>query len=436
METNKIETNFFIRGHHMSINMTQFRRLSKRRKDEKIYEIKPIGSAIKFRRKELKMTLEEGAQGICSISYLSKLENNLIEPNIDFVDQLIKRFDINENSYVEFDHYIDDLNLLLSLKLGQKKPHIDFTKSYTERKDYQSLLIQMCYYSLIEEDVEVIKAYSDLKTFIPNLNHFEYSLMLLSLSDVFIRNDKFQDAYELLLFEPISNDNIENISILMRRNRLICAFYTNKISEIIGNYQNYLDILYQSQNYHLIHEISKKYTFYMAYYQSPEHIMKKLNYLNSFSDSDKNALLVKTYYFNHQYEKIVELMSNDSLDNKESLMFYLMSLDILKNKTKLKEVIKILDHKNLCFSTKALIIYLENKLSSDSNQMLNYLRTEIIGLKKYTDHYILLEYLMMDAQNIFALHHHYKESSQVTKDLIPVLKNLRKEKILKIDEDL
>jgi HTH-type transcriptional regulator, quorum sensing regulator NprR len=419
----------------MSISMTQFKRLSKKRKDEKNYEVKPIGSAIKFRRRELKMTLEEGADGICSISYLSKLENNLIEPNLDFVDQLIKRFDINENSYIEFDHYLDDLKLLLSSKLQQKRPFIDLTMSYSERKDYQSLLIQLSYYSLIENDIEAIKAYSDIKTFIPNLNHYEYSILLLSLSDVLIRGDKFQDAYELLLFEPTSNKDLEPVSILIKRNKLICAFNTNKISEIITYYQDYIDLLYLSQNYHLIHEINKKYILYMAYYQAPEQIMKKLNYLNSFSDSDKNALLVKTYYFDHQYEKVLEIMSQDNLENKDSIMYYLMSLDTLKNKTKIKEVISKLDFKLLCYSTKSFIMFLENKYANDQTQILNYLRRELIGLKKYTDHYILLEYLMMDAQNIFALHHHYKEASQITKDLIPVLKNLRKEKTMKNDED-
>ena len=49
------------------------------------------------------MTLEEGAAGICSISYLSKLENNQIEPNLDFVDQLVERFDIKEQ--LTFDDY-------------------------------------------------------------------------------------------------------------------------------------------------------------------------------------------------------------------------------------------------------------------------------------------------------------------------------------------
>lgn len=32
-------------------------------------------------KKTKNMTLNEGAEGICSISYLSKVENNLIEPS-------------------------------------------------------------------------------------------------------------------------------------------------------------------------------------------------------------------------------------------------------------------------------------------------------------------------------------------------------------------
>jgi HTH-type transcriptional regulator, quorum sensing regulator NprR len=56
----------------MEFNVRQFKKYAARRKEDLIYEAKPIGSAIKMRRKELKMTLEEGSEGICSVSYLSK----------------------------------------------------------------------------------------------------------------------------------------------------------------------------------------------------------------------------------------------------------------------------------------------------------------------------------------------------------------------------
>ena len=60
------------------MNIIVFRRLVRSRKECKLYETKPIGSAIKFKRKAMNMTLEEGSEGICSVSYLSKIENEAI----------------------------------------------------------------------------------------------------------------------------------------------------------------------------------------------------------------------------------------------------------------------------------------------------------------------------------------------------------------------
>jgi len=37
-----------------------------------------IGSMIRHQRRKMNLTLEEGAEGNCSVSYLSKVENNQI----------------------------------------------------------------------------------------------------------------------------------------------------------------------------------------------------------------------------------------------------------------------------------------------------------------------------------------------------------------------
>lgn len=50
-----------------------------------------IGGKISFRRKKMGLTQEKLSKGICSITYLSKLENNRIEANIEILDLLSKR---------------------------------------------------------------------------------------------------------------------------------------------------------------------------------------------------------------------------------------------------------------------------------------------------------------------------------------------------------
>ena len=48
-----------------------------------------IGSFIKKKRKEMQVTQDEISNGICSVSYLSKIENNQIVPNDYYVREIM-----------------------------------------------------------------------------------------------------------------------------------------------------------------------------------------------------------------------------------------------------------------------------------------------------------------------------------------------------------
>ena len=53
-----------------------------------------IGSLIKFHRTKLGMTQNELATGICSISHLSKIENNSKEGNSETIRLLLEKLNI------------------------------------------------------------------------------------------------------------------------------------------------------------------------------------------------------------------------------------------------------------------------------------------------------------------------------------------------------
>ncbi|MBN8193375.1 helix-turn-helix transcriptional regulator [Bacillus sp. NTK074B] len=59
-----------------------------------------IGKTVKLYRLKKSMSQSELATGICSVSYLSKLENNKIEPSQEIVEHLFKRLDIKRNPVI------------------------------------------------------------------------------------------------------------------------------------------------------------------------------------------------------------------------------------------------------------------------------------------------------------------------------------------------
>ena len=80
----------------MEFNVYTMKHFTKQRKHLMESNYQSFGAAIKRKRLERNMTLEESAENICSISYLSKIENSLIEPSPKYFYLLKERFDLND----------------------------------------------------------------------------------------------------------------------------------------------------------------------------------------------------------------------------------------------------------------------------------------------------------------------------------------------------
>ncbi len=71
------------------------------------------------------------AKGICSVSYLSKLENNAIKPSEDYVRALLERVNINYDDIAKNNYDTEILEVVKLYFYGNteeiKKFMIDFT---------------------------------------------------------------------------------------------------------------------------------------------------------------------------------------------------------------------------------------------------------------------------------------------------------------------
>lgn len=76
-----------------------------------------LGVLFKSRRKELGLTQEELSHGICSITYISKVENNYIEPKDEILDLLLLRLHLNHSDLDKYnDQKIIDYLDMVSVK--------------------------------------------------------------------------------------------------------------------------------------------------------------------------------------------------------------------------------------------------------------------------------------------------------------------------------
>ncbi|GEM_PF-724823 len=420
----------------MNINTFHIKKQARARRTKKIYESRPLGSAIKFKRVSMKMTLEEGSEGICSVSYLSKLENNLIEPSNQFINSLMKRFGL-EDMYEETNvNYEKDLRTISNHFITGTFPSEEYLQPYLIKGDYQSLLIQMGYHTLKNNNDEAMKSFYDLKMYIPHLNDEEFALFMIFINIQLFQENRHSEAFDLLLLAPNFDDLPDHVVLVLLKWRLLNAFRMHRISEVLNHYPLYVNKVVDIELYHLLQEIRSEYVKFEAYFKHPKELEKTLSKMYSLSQEDYDYALAKSMFHHQKYSESIALGKLYYRNKSRWLILYLMALDYEKMHEEIVKVITHLDElKEICNTSKILIAHLKYKYNSDKGQLLNYLRREILGIKHLTDEYHVLDYLMVDAQRLFSNYQHYKEAVQVTTHYLPKLKTLRKSDVSDRHED-
>ncbi|MDI6452687.1 helix-turn-helix domain-containing protein [Peloplasma aerotolerans] len=411
----------------MNANILQIHKQINKRKEQKLYEIKPVGSAIKFKRKEMNMTLEEGAEGICSVSYLSKLENNLIHPGIQFIDLLMDRFNLTDTFNNDYNLYVSHIDLIIDSMISVTDSLDNIILEYGTRKDYQAFLIRLGVYTINMEFEKAGLQYNELRTSIPNLNDNELSLLLICLSEMLYHQNQYSDAYKVLLCAPPAAKIDSRLVLLLMKNRLLNAFRMHKVADILSLYSEYVNQLIDYQYYHFLQDIKNKYVLFQSIYQEPYEIKRKLSKMKQISKYDKSYTLAQAHFNHQQYDEVIKYTTQHYKKCSRFLILHLISLDYLSQENQINQVLEETNQMtNLCQTVKLIITHLRHKYSRDKTKLLNYLRREILGIKALTDDYQVLDYLMFDTQHLFSEYQHYKEAVQVTKKFLPKLKMLKR----------
>ena len=176
-------------------------RINKRVEIEKFKsDFTDIGSFIKKKRKDLRVTQDEISNGICSISYLSKIENNQIVPNDFYVKEIMGKLDIEEDIYcksIKDKEFIDE-----TLKAFFYMDDARLIELYGEIKDIEhNVVINLCklgytvYFNKSDNNQYVMM----LENLVNNMSNQEVKIYLYFSSLYFIQNEKYKVALELIV---------------------------------------------------------------------------------------------------------------------------------------------------------------------------------------------------------------------------------------------
>lgn len=160
-----------------------------------------VGAFIKKRRKDLNLTQDIISNGICSISYLSKIENGQIQPNEFFVKEIMQKLEVEEDFLKK--NLEDRTYLENTIKCFFYNDSQGLTKLFEEVKDIDdNLTINICKFGYLVYKYQKLNSdyVMGLENLVMNMNDIELLSYLLFSALYFISHDDYKTALELLLY--------------------------------------------------------------------------------------------------------------------------------------------------------------------------------------------------------------------------------------------
>ncbi|QWB96427.1 helix-turn-helix transcriptional regulator [Mycoplasmatota bacterium] len=379
----------------------------------------PIGSRLKYKRKKLDLTLEESSENICSVSYLSKVENNLIKPTPKYINMLKKKYLMDDEEEINRT-YDADLNEMMHVFFKQTTYQKKHEKPY---EDYQQFMLSFGYFVLTNQFDKSHDLFFDIMLFIPNLPIKSLNFLLALTARVLFHDLRYSDAISLL--QLMNTENQDIITILIQQKWLMRnAIKLNRYLLFEKIYPVYKEHLISQQ---LFNEIPLIKLERNLMYQSISLIQQ---YMKETDKIDKHmnfkTLLIKGFYETNQYEQVIKLTQNN-LNHMSCLYYYILSIEKLNQISRLKKILSNISiDKNEYPEAYLIIKHFKFKYLASKEEQLKYLRNEILGYRHLTDEINVLYMIMMDAFNLFQDHHFYKEATRVINKFLPMMNQLSK----------
>lgn len=200
-------------------------------KEEVLSANKSVAHLIRTKRKEEDLTQSEIADGICSVSYLSKIENGKCHPENYYVREIMNRMNIEVSELSVKSCHEELSNFFLAL-FTMNESRID--EIYDEVKDlevYAAKLIKLGYLIHKEQDAKDLLEY--LNAYKVQLENIELESFMYFIAELEFRNFNFAHCMEFLDILNYTNTSSINLERMINLLRIKCAYYINDYAKSI-----------------------------------------------------------------------------------------------------------------------------------------------------------------------------------------------------------
>ena len=283
---------------------------------------------LKRKRKEKGLKLEDVASGICSISYLSRIENNQVVPDDTSLSLLFERLDLNYN----------EVKIKREKNIFEEILKKDLLTIYEDKIEYINKIIASNAYTTIELDLIVLygsllqKNYEEAKTIMSKqsinmelFNNTELVFFLYLCARYLYETNQNKKAYsqiKVLTSVSIKNQFIKAVILDLAVDIL---FMMEDHTQLIVFY----NLLLQNENSFLFSKKINCHKLKILYINSKYNYKETINEMEKLktSISEKEDILIYNHYLmmihykNGMYNKAMEV-AKENMSYIPSLVAY------------------------------------------------------------------------------------------------------------------
>jgi hypothetical protein len=260
-------------------NLAHF--FEKRMNEEKHIVYYVHAATLKNERRRLDMTLEEVTSNICSKSYASKIENNLLAPDPNIIRLLFEKVNINYDKLMSME-VTNNLSQCMKYYLYRQKDKIKevYLNVTTEFFIARDSLIKLLYLLTTKQFNEFSYEVESLDEIKSSLNDYELLMLMFCTIEFYILNHQFIDADKYL--NIIKNMPFDDaiLKALFYEQRFIVACNLHQLVKI---YRYYEDIRNEYKlGYPMKQQFYTKILFLEAFCDNYETLQEFENMLNDY----------------------------------------------------------------------------------------------------------------------------------------------------------
>jgi len=287
-----------------------------RKRKEEIYQFyyRGIGVSIKKRRLELKMTQETLAKGICSNTYISKLENNAIVVNKENLNLIMEKMDLPQDRI----GFPEDMVAMLEKTFDYfiRKDKEEYRRIYERISGYQVgilvVLVRFGYLVLTENQKEAKPLYLELFQYLNSLEEYGLTVFAIYASFYNIMICNFEQAGVIIeSADRISYLN-RDISSMMAFVRYVVYGHLYMFSQARDCHEIAMGYFVKTNNLPRIAEMMIYHNVFLIYDKAPEKVKFSSQDLDFLSGRQKNFYFCVLAYADNCPERYLVYVDKDA----------------------------------------------------------------------------------------------------------------------------